>query len=39
MLPMSALRRLREEECEFEVSMGYMVGLYLKKKKQILKYS
>jgi hypothetical protein len=31
------LRRLRQEDCEFEVSLDSIVRLCLKKKKQILK--
>jgi hypothetical protein len=30
-----ALRRLRQEECEFQVSLGYMVRPCLKEKKKI----
>jgi hypothetical protein len=30
-----AVRRLRQEDCEFETSLGYMVRAYLKTKKSL----
>jgi hypothetical protein len=34
-----ALRRLRQEDCEFKTSLGYIVKLYLKKITIILFFS